>query len=173
MLAVALASMAAPAAAAGEPFLPVEFSGRLSCGWYVEAGTTELEVRPLDEGALVRDQRRDIVARPLVLEMSDPRLDGWVELRLASDDLFFPGMGPSQPGIGWGTWRIETDEGGWSGPFLQARFSDTTRSTHTAALSGDGAYEGLTALWEGSFTNDRCGWSVRGVIVEGSYPPVQ
>jgi hypothetical protein len=39
-------------------------------------------------------------------------------------------------------------------------------------LTGEGAYEGMSVLWEEVGHWDACSWDVRGLIVEGDPPAV-
>jgi hypothetical protein len=96
--------------------------------------------------------------------ISDPRLDGTVLISFQTDE--YPGWSGD---IGTGTWRIETADGAWQGSYtiVEAEgFSDKP----TAVLVGEGAYDGLTAVWEQ--TIDPSGWDIVGVIFPAGPPPV-
>jgi hypothetical protein len=41
----------------------------------------------------------------------------------------------------------------------------------TTLLSGEGAHEGLTVIWETETRWDACAWDVRGLIVDGVPAP--
>ena len=79
-------------------------------------------------------------------------------------------MSATVTSVGTGTWRIENRDGAWQGSFTNIKYPDSTTIVSTA-LVGEGAYDGLTALWES--TNHRpldCAWAVRGLILEGDVP---
>jgi hypothetical protein len=98
--------------------------------------------------------------------MSDPRLEGDYYISYDSNDY----ESSTVTSVGTGTWRIENGEGAWQGSFTNIKYPDSTTVVSTT-LVGEGAYEGLTALWES--TNRRpveCAWAVRGLILEGDVP---
>jgi hypothetical protein len=75
--------------------------------------------------------------------------------------------------VGSETWRIENGEGAWQGSSTGVNFADGHPSVLTIALVGEGAYEGLTAIWESVYNpSGLCSWDVRGVIIEGGPPAV-
>ena len=142
---------------------PVAFTGRIVCGDIVRTGESE---SPADGGP-VRLRTRGWAWQPTAT-MSDPRLDGVYSISYDSDDY----ESPTVTSIGTGTWRIENREGAWMGSFTNIKYPDSTTIVSTA-LIGEGAYEGLTAVWES--TNHRpveCAWAVRGLILEGHTPAV-
>jgi hypothetical protein len=69
-----------------------------------------------------------------------------------------------------GTLRIENDDGAWQGSMVYVYLSDGTMTTGTTSLVGEGAYEGLSAIWEERFLAPRCAADVRGVIIVGGVP---
>ena len=75
----------------------------------------------------------------------------------------------SAPIVGNGTWRIENEEGAWQGSYPVIVFPDHT-TTVTSLLIGEGAYEGLTAIWESQHDWDACTREVRGLIIAGEMP---
>jgi hypothetical protein len=141
--------------------LPVAFSGRVVCGELVRTGRDE---SPKDGGP-VRLTTRGWAWRP-VATMSDPRLEGDYYISYDSNDY----ESVTVTSVGTGTWRIENGEGAWQGSFTNIKYPGSTTVVSTA-LVGEGAYEGLTAVWES--TNHRpleCAWAVRGLILEGDVP---
>ena len=84
---------------------------------------------------------------------------------------------------GQGVWaeghRIENDEGAWQGSATGASLPDGTLQTSPAFLTGEGAYEGLTAVLfvtEGSFDfgavrRGECFIDFKGVVMEFPDPP--
>jgi hypothetical protein len=66
--------------------------------------------------------------------------------------------------------RIENDEGAWQGSGTSAALPDGTTASSPLVMTGEGAYEGLTAalLWiEGP-----CFLDLRGIVIEFPDPPV-
>ena len=94
--------------------------------------------------------------------MSDPRLDGDVLISWQTDD--YPGYT-----LGTGTWRIQTADGVWEGSYPRLE-AEGTSDKATVVLVGQGAYEGLIAVWEQ--TIDGSGWDVVGAIFPAGPPPV-
>ncbi len=146
-------------AAAAQP--PVTFSSRIVCAETVRTGVSE---SPADGGP-VRVRTRGWAWQPAAT-MSDPRLEGDYYISYDSDDY----ESPTVTSVGTGTWRIENGEGAWQGSFTNIKYPDSTTIVSTV-LVGEGAYEGLTVVWES--TNHRpleCAWAVRGLILEGDVP---
>ena len=140
---------------------PVAFTGRVVCGPAVRTGVDESS----PEGDLVRLRTRGWAWQPTAT-MSDPRLAGDYYVSYDSDDY----ESSTVTSVGSGTWRIENEDGAWQGSFTNIKYPDSTTIVSTA-LVGEGAYDGLTALWES--TNIRplgCAWDVRGLILEGDVP---
>lgn len=136
-----------------DPSQPAPFSGRIGFGAQVSSGTiTSVDGRTESRGA--------VWAQP-VLSMSDPRLDGDVLISWQTDD--YPGVT-----LGTGTWRIETADGVWEGSYPRLEAEGTSDKT-TLVLVGQGAYEGLIAVWEQ--TIDDSGWDVVGAIFPAGPPP--
>ena len=146
-------------AAAAQP--PVAFTGRIVCGDTVRTGVSE---SPAD-GGHVRLRPRGWSWQPTAT-MSDPRLEGDYYISYDSDDY----ESSTVTSVGTGTWRIQNREGAWQGSFTNIKYPDSTTTVSTP-LVGEGAYDGLTALWEA--TNHRpveCAWAIRGLILEGHVP---
>jgi len=148
-----------PQGTAAEP--PVAFTGRIVCGDTMRTGVDESTT----DGGPVRVRTRGWAWQPTAT-MSDPRLEGEYYISYDSDDY----ESPTVTSVGTGTWRIENGEGAWQGSFTNIKYPDSTTIVSTA-LVGEGAYEGLTAVWES--TNHRpveCAWAIRGLILEGDVP---
>ena len=147
-----------PSAAAAQP--PVAFSGSIVCGSPVRTGVDEAAA-----GGPVRLRTRGWAWQPTAT-MSDPRLAGDYYISYDSDDY----ESDAVTSVGSGTWRIENDDGAWQGSFTNIKYPDST-TVVSSALVGEGAYRGLTAVWES--TNLRplaCAWEVRGLILWGDVP---
>ena len=148
-----------PDAAAGQ--LPVAFTGRVVCGEVVRTGVDELP----EDGGPVRLRTRGWAWQPTAT-MSDPRLEGDYFISYDSDEY----ESPTVTSVGTGTWRIQNGEGAWMGSFTNIMYPDSTTIVSTA-LVGEGAYQGLTALWESTHHRPlECAWAVRGLILQGGVP---
>ena len=120
------------------------------------------------EGGIVQQASRGLVGLETATEMSDPRLQGTYYLSL-NTDVF---REPAGTGVYTYTWRIENEDGTWQGSQSGFGFPDGTQAVVTTPLVGEGAYEGLTAIWESTFDGAACAWTVRGLVFEGELPPV-
>jgi hypothetical protein len=124
---------------------------------------------PVDSGLAVWGVGSLLIECPLSLEASDPRLSGVGSVRnaglpLPSDDLFIVLVTQSL--------RIANDEGAWTGGgWLYAVLSEgeggVGQDEPTWVLTGEGAYEGLTALLRPTFSAEG---SFGGVFVEAEPP---
>ena len=65
--------------------------------------------------------------------------------------------------------RVETDEGAWAGTGREVFWPDSFGSVDMLELSGEGAYEGLSALLIEDGVHEP--HTLRGAIVEGGLPP--
>ena len=137
------------------PEPPVAFTGHVVCGDQVRDNTIMTGV-PI--------QSRGGAWHPTAT-ISDPRLEG--DYHISFDDDQYIGAGA--PDVGAGTWRIENDEGAWQGSFTVVLVGDHA-SVVTMPLVGEGAYEGLTAIWESAYDPVACDWDVWGAIFEGEVP---
>jgi len=141
---------------------PVAFTGRILCGDSVRTGVSD---SPADVGP-ERLATRGWAWQPTAT-MSDPRLEGDYYISYDSDD--YPS--PTVFSVGTGTWRIQNGEGAWQGSFTNIRYPDSTTTVSTALL-GEGAYAGMTAVWESTHHQPlECAWAVRGLILVGLVPP--
>jgi hypothetical protein len=158
---------AAPGAAAPDVELtrPVEFTGSIVCGPDARTGMADI---PLSGGDTSVTHSRGWAWQPSAT-MSEPRLEGTYYYAYDSDEYRTEGL-TSIPSVGSGTWRIENDEGAWQGSHPNIGFADGTYSKATTILIGEGAYEGLTAIWEGQHDGPACTWDIRGLIIEGNVP---
>jgi S-formylglutathione hydrolase FrmB len=125
------------------PGLPAGFTGHVECGPSV--GPSQWQQ---------------------IATMSDPRLNGDY---FVSVDMDYH-SGPGSSGEVWGiTRRIENAEGAWQGSTTSAVLGGDNTVT-TIVLAGEGAYEGLTTLFEETYDNGTCSSEVRGLIIEGEPP---
>ena len=105
---------------------------------------------------------------PIVLNASDPRLDG--NLTVCGDSYRF-GASDGAPIIGSGTFRLVNDDGAWQGSDAWAEWVDSGSGDLVElgggiiVLTGEGAYDGMSAVMTLS------DWShVRGFIFGGAPP---
>lgn len=179
-IAVATESDVATAPATTEPAVvewaqaPVEFT---ACheGAHVSraaGGTEETLTIPVEGGEMTIDRGRGWIVPQIVTEVSDPRLDGDWSWGWNEDD-YTSGPGP-EANIVTIVWRVENDEGAWQGSQTFARFGEAWPDTQVV-LTGEGAYEGLSAVMavlEGEDCPNRRGYIVSiGVPeAEGTFP---
>ena len=152
---------------------PVEFTAYVS----FTSDCTSPDFEGVVDGV---EQHRGYRCRTTVEDSSDARFAGaW--LLVFSEDGY--GMGPElRAGTGDGAptvwtyeYRVENDDGAWqSGPVSGIEFAEREMSV-TPVFTGEGAYEGLTAIVELSgreTDNDGVSdASLRGAILVGSPPP--
>ena len=148
------AAVAIPGAAAQSPVpsAPTEFTMTIVFGDQVRQGTAQTV-----EGVTMR---RGFGSNPLLFETSDPRLDGRVTI--AFDSNAYVGVDGGTE-YGTATWRIVDADGAWQGTYPIV-ITDEYASVATVALAGEGAYEGLTAVWEQPPPTNAGRWDIRGVI---------
>jgi diacylglycerol O-acyltransferase/trehalose O-mycolyltransferase len=163
--AVAVAAQTAGVA----PSPPTEFTGHLVCGPEVRHGTETSETLEVGDGSVTHTSSHGYTWQPYATEMSDPRLEGTYSGSIEWDE-YQGAEGTTR--IGATTWRIENEEGAWQGSHASAWLADSPDATASAVLIGEGAYEGLIALWEEVGHWDACSWDVRGLIIEGGPPAV-
>jgi len=160
-----------------------EFTGRLECS-DLSVGTIEdVVIASTDEGDLIRREWRGPSVRVAVTEMSDPRLDGRIstwfntdEYLIASDETPWQlsDVTPEEwpRGVTAATTRLTNADGWWHDSGYSNNYVNGDSSTYTNVLTGEGAYEGLTALMESDFDelSPYCAWDVHGYIIEGQLP---
>jgi hypothetical protein len=152
------------------PGVPTEFSGHLACGPEVRHGTDTSETLEIGDAQVRHGGSHGYAWQPSGT-MSDPRLTGTYYVAFEWDEYLPPGA-PGRVRIGAGTWRIENDEGAWQGSVTNAYLSDGAEAAASAVLTGEGAYEGMSVLWQEQDDWDACTWDVRGLIIEGGPPAV-
>ncbi len=148
---------------------PLAVTGRILCGPEVQHGTEERAVVPLADGEMTIDRARGFVWRQSTSSMSDPRLEGTVHQSADSDSYTLSG-GEAGPSFEISTKRIENDEGAWQGSAQFLNFPDGTVVASPYVMVGEGAYEGLTAIYSVDIFD--CGENIQGYIIEGNIPAV-
>jgi hypothetical protein len=119
----------------------------------------------LPDGEMTITQARGVTWTPSLHDMSDPRLEGTLYLARDSDYYTLPGTG-ARPGFGARTYRIENDEGAWQGSAVYVDSADGTTYLGPTVMTGEGAYDGLTAILVGPDQTD----CITGYIIEGTIP---
>jgi hypothetical protein len=168
LLAGSAGSLAAQEEDAPQP--PVEFTLCINFGPEVHRGTEEQVVVSLPDGEMTIDQGRDWTWRQRLTEVSDPRLDGTL-YHASNGDVYTLPDNEAGPTFEMFTKRIENDEGAWEGSAVLLSSPDGTTYVGPTVMTGEGAYEGLTAI----IANDPDTWAessscVTGYIIEGSIP---
>jgi hypothetical protein len=142
---------------------PVPFTGQIFCGPAVPA---------------------DVPTWHQTATTSDPRLEGDIYHSRQTNTHFGTGPDGFQAStVSWATNRIENEGGAWQGTMVTYIGPDEPANTSTGAretyvLTGEGGYEGLTAIYDVVFnaeyvTQYGCGVDVWGVIFEGNLPPIE
>ena len=163
---------------------PSEFSGTLDCPVRSEMGRSKhVVVGPLDDGNLVRREWRGRYGVFDVEGMSDPRLIGTLTAYMDIDEYIHPSVEMrSPPALISATMRIENEDGAWqgSGPDALVPGGPATE-WGLVPLVGEGAYEGLTAIWWTNLDDPECScldpenpcmYHIRGTVFHGEMPPV-
>ena len=159
------------------PQPPVEVTACFGPGPAVHRGTREEVVVPVTDGDMTIMQSRDFTYRESLTSVSDPRLEGTLYQAVNQDDYTLPGDEPSagisasrQTGLAIGAFtnRIENDEGAWEGSAVQLDSPDGTTYVAPLVMTGEGAYEGLTAIV--GFVDIWNDCAVTGYIINGSVP---
>jgi hypothetical protein len=144
---------------------PAAFTGRITCGPEVRAGTRETVTLP--DGQTTVSQYRGAAWRQSAT-MTDPRLEG-THYQSWESDTYLPAGADTQPAVSWGTQRIENEDGAWQGSWVEFSADGSGASLWTAVLDGEGGYEGLTAIWEATMLADgTCGADVEGMVFAGT-----
>jgi hypothetical protein len=134
------ASVGAVAQGEGAAVAPVEFTGHIECG--PEVGPNQWQQTATN---------------------SEPRLEGTYYYSEAY-------AGEPASAATAGTLRIENPDGAWQGSMVYVYLSDGTGTTGSTVLAGEGAYEGLSAVWEERMLFPRCAADIRGLLFEGEAP---
>lgn len=156
ILAIGLLAGSTMAVAGQEEAGPTVFTGRFAPSSQIQPGTNET----VDD----HTEARGHAWAPLIVEMSDPRLDG--AMTYSSNVDRYTGPDGAWGELGVATYRIETEDGAWEGsaPFFST--SGVDFSPTTVVLVGQDAYEGLYAVMDADWD------AVTGVIFPGPPPPV-
>ena len=162
-----------PAVVEPAPQPPVEFTACNVDTDVESVGSVETVTIPGPDGETTLHRSRGGIITQVMSDVSDPRLDGTWALAWNEDDYQGP-QGAASANILTVILRIENDEGAWQGTDLVVRHGPNSNWPGDAfhlALTGEGAYEGLTAAMVYQFGVD-CP-SVRGYILELGVPAAE
>ena len=178
-------SMVAQSDAGSTPEALTEFTGRMECSGLSMGTLEDIVIATTEDGDLIRREWRGADLAVTVEEISDPRLDGRIAVRFASDEYLIASDEPPWQlsdvppeefprGVVASTFRLTNAGGSWHGSRYQNWYADGDNSTTTAIYTGEGGYDGLTALVEMDFDelNPVCAWDVHGYVIEGQLPPI-
>ena len=124
------------------------------------------------DGGLV--EHRGYTFADITVDTDDPRLNGIMSIVANGDERFLSGTvgsGKLTDVQAFGV-RITNDEGGWSGQgtaLIHGNGSTATTNLDTIILTGDGAYEGLTAYV--LIDNTTTPPSLEGTVFQGAMTP--
>jgi hypothetical protein len=148
---------------------PVEFTACVNPGPEVQAGTEEFSQVSLPDGEMTITRSRGYTWQSTVRDVSDPRLDGTWYNSFDSDQYTIPGRGPG-PELGTWTHRVENDDGAWQGSGVVIFYGDGESLGGPLVVIGEGAYEGLTAVFGIIGFGEAPCPNTRGYIIEGGVP---
>jgi hypothetical protein len=157
LLAIPAFPVTAQSAEPVDPTVPAAFTGHIVFGDQVRFGTVETVAG--------RTESRGGAWAPVIVTMSDPRLAG--DVTISFDDDTYTDPNGATYGFGSGTWRIENPDGAWQGSY-DIVSTDEYESVVTTTLAGEGAYAGMSAVWEQTIGDS--GWDVRGVVFPAAPP---
>ena len=155
---------------------PAAFEGFLGCEYETRADGTRRPVLVDLEGEtdLIRRETRGHIQQATLRDVTDPRLRGTLYVYGNADEYVHPGF---DTGRDWAVasivLRIENAEGAWQGSGHEVSVPDIpVLEWSVAVLTGEGAYDGLTAVVGGTWSDDPCGSELRGLIFAGEPPPM-
>ena len=147
--------------------VPGEFTACVPNNSIVREGTSEEASVPHPDGDMTLHRERGSTYAGNITA-TDPRFSGrhyysW------DGNLYTLASGGDGFGISADSHRIENDDGAWTGTGTYADLPDGTQAGSPVFLTGEGAYEGLTAVLIG--TDGSCFFDFRGFILEFPDPP--
>jgi hypothetical protein len=148
--------------------VPGEFTICIPMNTPLRTGTDERVVIAHPEGDMTMERTRGYTWTG-IHTATDPRFSG-AHYYSWDGDTYTLGSGDDGPVAYAEGLRIENAEGAWQGQARGATLPDGASWTGPLVMTGEGAYEGLTAvlLW----TDDACFLDLRGIIIEFPDPPV-
>ena len=148
--------------------VPGEFTVCVPRNAPLRTGADEQFVVPHPEGDMTVERQRGYTWAGSITA-TDPRFSG-THYYSWDGDIYTLASGDDGPQVAADGLRIENDEGAWQGSGTSVTLPDGTSAYSPLVLTGEGTYEGLTAvlLWiEGS-----CFFDFRGIVMEFPDPPV-
>lgn len=161
-------SAAVPATAAAAAALPGEFTVCVPTrNSEIKAGTNEQIADPGPGGGTIERQRGFTWGGQI--ESTDPRFAGTHHFSWDGDTYTLASGDPGQQAFAEGH-RIENAGGSWRGSSVGIVLPDGSTVVGPAVLTGEGAYQGLTAVLLPMESPCFLGW--RGLVTEVPAPPV-
>ena len=147
---------------------PGEFTACVPHNSPLRSGSVEQVVVPHPDGDMTVERTRGYTWAGTITA-TDPRFSGTHYYSWDSDGyrLASGAEGPSTYAEGH---RIENAEGAWQGAATGATLPDGTTAAGPVVLTGEDAYEGLTAVLFA--IEDSCFFDFRGLVMEFPDPPV-
>ncbi len=148
--------------------VPGEFTICAPINAELRSGTDEQVVVPHPDGDMTVERQRGYTWSG-THTATDPRFSG-THYYSWDADTYTLASGDEGPQVDASGLRIENAEGAWQGEARGATLPDGTVANGPVVLTGEGAYEGLTAvlLW----TDDPCFINFKGIVMEFPDPPV-
>ena len=107
--------------------------------------------------------RGEVLEQPI--DSGDPRLSGTLGISLDWDT-----HADSSGIVAVGAVHIDNEDGAWQGTSLGYSRPGWSRRHHQYNLTGEGAYEGLSAIL--FLIDDGTGFAVEGIVFPGELPPI-
>jgi hypothetical protein len=148
--------------------IPGEFTICIPKNRELVRGTDEQVAVPHPDGDMTIERQRGYTWSG-THGATDPRFSG-VHYTSWDGDTYTLASGDEGPIAYAEGLRIENDEGAWQGDASGVTLPDGTSWTGPLVMTGEGAYEGLTAVLLG--TDGPCFIDFRGLVIEFPDPPV-
>jgi hypothetical protein len=148
--------------------VPGEFTVCVPHNSPLRSGTDEQFVVPHPDGDMTVERQRGYTWAGTITA-TDPRFSG-THYYSWDGDTYTLASGDDGPQVAADGLRIENDEGAWQGSGTSATLPDGTSAYSPLVLTGEGAFEGLTAILVG--IEDSCFFDFRGIVMEFPDPPV-
>jgi hypothetical protein len=164
----AMPSPAPTASDAAVAAAPGEFTVCIPLNQVLRAGTDEEIAAAHPDGDMAGERQRGYTWSG-THTATDDRFSG-THYYSWDGDSYTLASGADGPGVAAEGLRIENDEGAWQGSGATATLPDGTVANSPLVMTGEGAYEGMTAalLW----VDGPCFLDLRGIVIEFPEPPV-
>ena len=147
---------------------PGEFTICAPINTELRHGTEEQVIVPHPEGDMTVERQRGYTWSG-THTATDPRFSG-THYYAWDADTYTLASGDEGPVVSLDGLRIENAEGAWHGEATAVTLPDGTNASGPVVLTGEGAYEGLTAAL--IYEEDPCFINFRGIVIELPDPPV-